>query len=127
MTWIHLLKLGDAENAVALGIGGSIPAPPALEQADFLVPLPFALSLFRLKATMKVPPTANTTFQLRKSADGGVTWANVFGSVTVLAGQRVGVSAPATTTIAEGELLNFSVTAGDGSGGNATILAIGRK
>lgn len=84
------------------------------DKADFYVPVPFNCTLKRLKATSKTAVSALTTYQLRRSTDGGATFADYFGTVDIANGARLGSSDPADLDLTEGDVLNFSIDAGSG-------------
>lgn len=113
------------QTALSLGVAGTIPASAAADTSDFFIIVPCAMTITRLKAVCKTAPSSNTTIQLRKSTDSGSTWADVTGfSVTVNASALVGTADPTDTTVNEGDLLGFSVTAGGGSGTNLMLEVV---
>lgn len=128
MTWKRIQLLGDEEHALMMGVAGTIPTATSNDVCDFLVVVPFAMTLKRLKTTVKVKPSGDTTVQLRKSTDGGATFSNVAGwtvSVTAAGSGKVHTSDPVDTTVDEGDVLGFSITSGGGSGSNLALQAVG--
>ena len=118
--------LPDAEHALVMGLAGAPPTATSNDVADFYVIVPFNMTLTRLKATMKTVPSTNTTFQVRRSVDSGASFADAFGTVTVDASAYVGTADPGDLDVNEGDVLNFSVTVGGGSGANAAIFVVGK-
>ena len=127
MPWKQLCLLGDEEHALVMGRAGTIPAATANDQADFLVIVPFNMSLRRLKATALTAPSGNTTFQIRRSTDSGGSFSNAFGTVTISASAKVGTADPGDLDVNEGDVLNFSVTVGGGSGTNCAVFVVGAR
>ena len=125
MAWKKILLDGDEEHALVMGVAGTQPAATANDVADFYVIVPFGMSLKRLKATMKTAPSANTTFQVRRSVDSGASFSNAFGTVTINSSAKVGTADPGDLAVNEGDVLNFSVTVGGGSGTNPAVFVIG--
>jgi hypothetical protein len=113
--------------ALMLGKAGTIPASPSADVADFLVVVPYNMTLDRLKATAKTAPVSTTTAQLRRSTNGGVSFSDFLGAVSIAAGDLVGSADPADADVSEGDVLQFSVTAGGGAGTNLMIQVIGRR
>ncbi len=126
MAWKRVQLLGDEEHALVMGLAGTPPAATTNDVADFYLILPFNMTLTRLKATMKTAPSGNTTYQVRRSIDAGASFANAFGAVTVNASAKVGTADPADLDVNEGDVLNFSVTVGGGSGSNPAVFAVGK-
>ncbi len=114
------------EHALVMGVAGTPPASPAADAADFLVIVPFNMTLTRLKATMETAPSADLTVQIRRSTDNGVTFGDFLGTVTVSNGAKVGTADPANSDVSEGDILNCSVTAGGNSGSNLAVFVIGQ-
>lgn len=110
-----------------MGKAGAIPAATVNDQADFLLILPFAMTLRRLKATAKTAPTSNTTIQVRRSTDSGGSFVNYFGTVTINATTKVGIADPVDASVNEGDILNFSITVGGGSGADLLVQVIGTR
>jgi len=123
--WKSLLVLEDVEHALVMGVAGTLASATAADQADFLIFVPFDMTLKRLKASVKVAPSSSTTFQIRRSTDSGGTFSNAFGTVVISSSAKVGVADPADLNVDEGDLLNFSITVGGGSGENAAIHVLG--
>lgn len=119
-TWICI----GAERAITLGISGIVPAT-VTDGADFIVAVPFDMTLLRIKATCKVAPTGAMVPQLRLSTNAtSPSWADVSGfAVTFVSGQSSAVANPTDVTVSEGNLLGLSV--GTGSGTNLLVEAIG--
>lgn len=111
--------------AFTLGRAGGIPPAVTNEAADFWFIVPFNTTLEKIKVTSPSGPTALTTFQIRRSTDGGASWANAFGSVDLAANAETGTADPTDLAVNEGDLLNFSVTVGGGSGTNPLVQVIG--
>ena len=126
MTWKRVQLLGDEEHALVMGCAGIPPVATTNDIADFYLIVPFNVTLTRLKATMKTAPGANVTYQVRRSVDSGASFANAFGTVTINSTAKVGIADPADLDVNEGDVLNFSVTVGGGSGTNAAIFVIGK-
>lgn len=125
MAWVRFHLDGDQKIVLILGLAGTIPAAAAADKADFYVTVPFALTLTNLKAVAKTAPSATTTFQIRRSVDGGTSFSDAFGTVS-LASVRTGVANPADLAVNENDILNFSVTVGNGTGADLLIEAIGK-
>lgn len=116
------------ETTFVIGKAGTPDAATANDVADFYFVVPFAVTIKRLKATMKTAPSANTTLQVRKSTDSGASFADVTGAtVTVNSSAKLGTSDPSDFSLSEGDVLNFSITAGGGSGSNLALFLVGSK
>ncbi len=115
------------EHSLILGQSGTIPAATTNDVADFLVTIPFDMTLTRIKGVVKTKPSSNTTFQIRRSTNDGDTFANFFGTVVITAaGAAKSFSAdPADLDVNEGDVFNYSVTVGGGDGSNALVEIIG--
>jgi len=119
-------QIAAPQVALALGVAGTVPAATADDKSDFIVVVPFDLTLKRMKAAMKTTPSSTTTIQLRKSVDSGSNWTSISGwTVTVNSAAYVGTSDPTDIDLDEGDLLGFSITAGGGSGTNLMVEVIG--
>lgn len=114
------------ELALMMGRAGAIPAATSADAADFLVIVPFNITALRLKATAKTAPTSATTMQIRRSTDGGDSFSDAFGTVQLGANSKDGVSDPANLDLNEGDVLQFSVTVGGGSGTNLAVMVVGK-
>jgi hypothetical protein len=114
----------SAERALSMGLGGTVPATAA-DTADFVVQVPFNMTLKRLKATAKTGPGGAMAVQLRRSTNPTTpSYSNVTGFVaTFVAGQSSAVVDPTDVDVNEGDLLNFSVSTGGGQ--NLLVEAIG--
>ena len=115
------------ESALAIGQAGAIPSATTNDVADFLLTVPYDMTLLRIVGTVKTKPTSNTTFQVRRSTNDGDTFSNAFGTVVITAaGNARSFSAnPADLDVDEGDVLNYSVTVGGGDGTNALVEIIG--
>jgi hypothetical protein len=115
----------DAERVLTLGIGGTI-AGTVTDGADFIVQIPFDMTLKRIKATAKGAPTGAMVPQLRRSTNATTpSWADVSGfSVTFVSGQSSAVADPTDVNVSEGDLLGLSV--GTGSGSNLLVEVVGK-
>lgn len=125
MGWKQIHQDGDQKIVLIMGLAGTIPAATANDQANFYLTVPIALTLEKIKAIAKTAPGATTTFQIRRSTDSGSSFSNAFGTVT-LSSVRTGASDPSDLAVAEDDVLNFSVTVGNGSGADLLIELIGR-
>jgi len=125
LTWQRIALFGEEEHAIVIGRAGTLPAAIADDIADFYMVVPFNMTLRRLKATMKTGPGINTTFQVRRSINGGGSFTDAFGIVTIAAAAKVGVADPGDLDVSEGDLLNLSVRMGGNSGSNLAIFIIG--
>lgn len=114
----------SGERAVTLGLAGTIPAS-GTDTSDFFVPLPFNMTLLRMKATCKTAPTGAMVVQLRRSTNNTTpSWSDVTGfSVTFTSSQNTAVADPSDVSVNEGDLLGFSVSTGSGT--NIIVEAIG--
>jgi hypothetical protein len=131
-TWVELSRSGggtagatvSAERALSMGLGGTVPATAA-DTADFVVQVPFNMTLKRLKVTAKTAPGGAMAVQLRRSTNATTpSYSNVSGFVaTFTASQSSAVVDPADVDVNEGDLLNFSVSTGGGQ--NLLVEAIG--
>ena len=126
MAWKRIQLLGDEEHALVMGYAGTPPAATTNDIADFYVIVPFNVTLTRLKATMKTAPGANVTYQIRCSVDSGGSFSNAFGTVTINSAAKVGIADPADLNVNEGDVLNFSVTVGGGTGTNPAIFVVAK-
>ncbi len=119
--------LTDEQHALVMGKAGTIPASTANDQADFLVMVPFDMTLKTIRASVTAKPGSDTTVQIRRSTDSGNSFSNAFGTVTVTAaGTAKAFSAgPADLDVSAGDVLNFSITGGGGSGTNLLVAVIG--
>lgn len=126
MAWKKIILDTDIEQALVIGVAGNVPAVSA-DVADFLMIVPFPMTLLRLKATVKTAVGADTTFQVRRSTNNGASFSNYFGTVQILNGAKAGVAAPASQDVNEGDILNLSVTIGGGSGANLALFIVGRR
>jgi hypothetical protein len=124
MGWVKILLPGDVLQALAVGRAGIPPAATAADVADFLVVVPYQMEALELRATLLLAPAALTRVQMRRSADGGNTWVDHFGFVDIPAGARKGMNTPPPAVWNEGDLVNFSVVSGGGSGENLTVLML---
>lgn len=117
------------EVALVMGRAGTIPASTANDQADAYVVVPFDLTLLRLKVTCVTKPSGDTTIQVRRSTDSGNSFSNAFGTVVITASgtAKMFTSDPANLDVSEGDVLNFSITGGGGSGTNVLVTVIGHK
>jgi len=127
MGWKRVLLAADIEQSMVAGRAGTVPAALANDVADFLVVVPFNITLFRLKATMLTAPAVPTTIQIRRSTNSGASFADAFGIVTIAAAAKVGTSAPSQLAVNEGDIMNISIAAGGGSGTNLAVFMIGRS
>jgi hypothetical protein len=127
MAWKKIILDTDVEQAMVMGVAGTLPAAAAADCADFLMIVPFGITLLRLKATVKTAVSSATTIQIRRSTDNGATFANYFGTVQIAQNAKTGVAAPVAAAVSEGDVLNFSITVGGGSGTNLMVEAIGRR
>lgn len=125
MAWNRLHMDGDQKIVLIMGLVGTIPAATVNEAADFYLTVPVAMTLEKLKAVAKTAPGVTTTFQVRRSTNGGTSFTNAFGTVS-LASARTGVANPADLAVSEGDVLNFSVTVGNGTGADLLIEVIGK-
>lgn len=107
-----------------LGIAGAIAATET-DQADFLVVVPFNMTLRRMKVSVAAAVAGAMVVQLRRSTTvNPQTYSNVTGfSVTFSSGQFVQTVDPTDVDVNEGDVLNVSCTTGSGS--NLLVAAIG--
>jgi len=125
MAWRKVILSGDEEHAIVMGYAGTIPGATAVDTADFAVPVPFNMTLKRIKAQSKIDVTSNTTMQIRKSTNQGDSFSNFLGTVTISANDKQGTGDPSDADVNEGDVLQFSITVGGGSGSNLVIQVIG--
>ena len=81
------------------------------------------MTLTNLKAVAKTAPGATTTMQIRRSTNSGASFVNAFGTVT-LSSVKTGTANPADLAVDEDDILNFSVTVGNGTGADLLIEVI---
>ncbi len=115
--------------ALTLGVAGTIPAVSA-NVADFPVVVPFNMTAMRLKLISKTAPTALTTVRVRRGVPsaGLVTFSDLSATfeASIAANQQYVATDPADVTLTEGDILNFSITVGGGSGTNLLVEVIGQ-
>lgn len=129
MAWRALAyQDGVPETALVIGLAGEIPSATADDQADFYMVVPFDMVVKRLKATAATAPSTNTELTLRRSTDNGATFSTVTGrTVTINNGDHLGENDVTDQNVNQGDILNFSVTSGGGSGENLALFVIGSK
>ncbi len=115
----------NTERALTMGLAGTV-AATATDTADFLMVVPFNMTLRRIKASAKTAPTGAMAVQIRRSTDAGATYANAFGTVTFTANTRTAASDPADLDVNEGDVLNFSVSTGSGSNLMVELVGVAR-
>lgn len=125
MAWKRVHLDGDQKIVLIMGLAGTIPAATTNEAADFYLTVPLGMTLENLKAVAKTAPGVTTTLQIRRSTNGGTSFSNAFGTVS-LSSVRTGTASPADLAVSEGDVLNFSVTVGDGSGADLLIEVVGK-
>ena len=125
MSWKRVHLDGDQKIVLIMGLAGTIPAATSNEAADFYLTVPLGMTLENLKAVAKTAPGVTTTLQIRRSTNGGTSFSNAFGTVS-LASARTGTSNPSDLAVSEDDVLNFSVTVGDGTGADLLIEVVGK-
>ena len=117
-------------TALMMGRAGTIPASAAADQADFLVIVPFNMTLKTVQASALTAPTSSTTVRVRKATPSGglVTFSDLSATfeATISANQKISaLGNPSDVDVAAGDVLNFSITAGGGSGANIMVSVVG--
>lgn len=114
------------ERGLIIGKAGALPTT-STDGADTYLPLPFNMTLRRMKVTAK-SVTSSMVVQLRKSTDSGANWSDVSNFVvTFSSGDKLKVVDPANVDLAEGDLIGLSITgAGSGSDLLVEVVAIPR-
>ena len=102
------------ERALTMGKAGTISATDA-DAADFLLVVPFAMTLKRIKCSRKTHGSAASVVQIRRSTDNGASFSNAFGTATFGSSSLVATGDPADLAVSEGDVLNFSVSTGGGT------------
>jgi hypothetical protein len=133
----HVLRASSAtafgfvedSRTLTMGRAGTIPAATANDQADFLVVVPWNLTLTALRVSCATKPSSDTTVALRRSTDGGNSFSSVSGftvSITAAGTSKTGSATPTASDVSAGDVLSFSVTVGGGTGTNVMLEVIGR-
>jgi len=117
------------QAALTMGVAGTIPAAAA-DLADFYVVVPFNMTAMRLKLVSKTAPTALTTVRVRRGVPsaGLVTFSDLSATfeASIAANQKYVAADPVDVTLSEGDVLNFSITVGGGSGTNLMVEVVGK-
>lgn len=116
----HLL-----ERVLVMGKAGAVAATET-DAADFLMVVPFNMTLKRIKVSRKTHGSAASVVQVRRSTDSGASYSNAFGSATFASTGLVATSDPADLDVNEGDVLNFSVATGGGSNLLVELVGVGR-
>jgi hypothetical protein len=146
MTWKQVLYATDTVPAHAhlegditdlthtffLGKAGTIPASTAQDQADFLVIVPWDMTMTGVYALALTAPTSQTTARVRVATPsaGLVTFADLSATFNAVieADQKVSpLGNPADVNVNAGQVLNFSIVGGGGSGTNILVAVLGFK
>jgi hypothetical protein len=112
--------------AIALGISGTI-GGTVTDGADYPVPIPFNMTLQKMKVFCKTAPAGAMVTQLRRATSiTAPTFSDVTGFATThVASQNGAVVDPTDVDINENDVLNLSIATG--SGANLLAMIVGKK
>lgn len=116
---------GSVSRTLVVSRAGSMPAT-VTDGADFSVAVPEDMLLQSLEVVCKTAPAGAMAVQLRRSTNGGASFANVAGfTVTFTGGAKTATVSPTGVAVNAGDLLDFSITALGTGAANVAVQASG--